>query len=348
MNPLPLLILLVLTAGLLFWPRRGLLWRWRAGEQARTRIQIEDALKYIYLCEMEGRRPSLPGIAGRLQIPENQAATLVQSMQDQDLVSLDGLELRLTDDARAYALHVVRAHRLWERHLADETGYAEHQWHARAEQAEHELTPAAAEELAAQLNHPLTDPHGDPIPTLTGEVAARPGQPLTTLPAGQTARILHLEDEPEALYAQLVADGFYPGMRLRVLDQAETKLRVWGDGNEHTLAPIAAATITVEPVTNGVPAAPGPTLADLSPYERGRISELSPRCRGAERRRFLDLGFVPGTEVMAELVSPGGDPTAYRVRDTLIALRAEQACFIHIEPLITSDGPEFRLEEVAA
>jgi Fe2+ transport system protein FeoA len=42
------------------------------------------------------------------------------------------------------------------------------------------------------------------------------------------------------------------------------------------------------------------------------------------------LGILPGTAVEAELVSPGGDPTAYRVRGTLLALRAEQAQNIHI------------------
>ena len=39
----------------------------------------------------------------------------------------------------------------------------------------------------------------------------------------------------------------------------------------------------------------------------------------------MDLGFVPGTLVEVELRGPMGDPTAYRVRETLGALRREQA-----------------------
>ncbi|MBK8048075.1 MAG: ferrous iron transport protein A [Anaerolineales bacterium] len=62
-------------------------------------------------------------------------------------------------------------------------------------------------------------------------------------------------------------------------------------------------------------------------------SWVSPPLRRAERRRFLDLGILPGTPVTAELVSPSGDPTAFRIRDTLIALRREQAGLILIEPL---------------
>lgn len=44
----------------------------------------------------------------------------------------------------------------------------------------------------------------------------------------------------------------------------------------------------------------------------------------------MDLGIVPGTTVEAEYDSPSGDPTAYRIRGTLIALRREQADQINI------------------
>jgi len=42
-------------------------------------------------------------------------------------------------------------------------------------------------------------------------------------------------------------------------------------------------------------------------------------------RRLADLGFVPGTRVECELVSPAGDPAAYRIRGALIALRRRDA-----------------------
>lgn len=42
-------------------------------------------------------------------------------------------------------------------------------------------------------------------------------------------------------------------------------------------------------------------------------------------RRLNELGLVPGTRVSCELVSPAGDPAAYRVRGALIALRAADA-----------------------
>ncbi len=162
------------------------------------------------------------------------------------------------------------------------------------------------------------------------------------------ARIVHLEDEPNVIYAQLVAEGFYPGMVIRVLDKSAQSVRVWADNNEHLLAPIVAAAITVEPVLQPIlDASDRTSLAELRPPERARVLGLSPRCRGAERRRLLDLGIVAGTVVEAELISPSGDPTAYRVRDTLIALRSEQAALITIERL-PSAADERAADERAA
>lgn len=73
-----------------------------------------------------------------------------------------------------------------------------------------------------------------------------------------------------------------------------------------------------------------PCLSDLRPGERGHVISIDQACQGTERRRMMDLGIVPGTLIAVEMTSPGGDPTAYRVRGALIALRQEQARCIRI------------------
>ena len=60
--------------------------------------------------------------------------------------------------------------------------------------------------------------------------------------------------------------------------------------------------------------------------ERAYISRLEPD--GEMTGRLEDLGFVPGTRVDCELLSPSGDPAAYRVREALIALRKRNAACI--------------------
>ena len=44
-----------------------------------------------------------------------------------------------------------------------------------------------------------------------------------------------------------------------------------------------------------------------------------------QRRRLLELGFVPGGEVSAVHESPWGDPVAYAVCGAVIALRRADA-----------------------
>ncbi|NLW10114.1 MAG: ferrous iron transport protein A [Firmicutes bacterium] len=56
------------------------------------------------------------------------------------------------------------------------------------------------------------------------------------------------------------------------------------------------------------------------------------KAKGLMRRRLLDLGLVPATTIEAVRRSPAGDPVAYRVRGTVIALRAEESRLITVRP----------------
>jgi DtxR family Mn-dependent transcriptional regulator len=71
---------------------------------------------------------------------------------------------------------------------------------------EHGLSPAEVDALSARLQHPIRDPHGDPIPTAEGEVAAQRGVPLTIAPLDEPLAILHLEDDSKAAYTGFVVD----------------------------------------------------------------------------------------------------------------------------------------------
>ena len=71
------------------------------------------------------------------------------------------------------------------------------------------------------------------------------------------------------------------------------------------------------------------TLADITVNEKVRILEI--QCEGAYRRRLLDLGLIPGTEVTAVMISPLGNPMAYEIRGSIIALRLEDASKIIVK-----------------
>jgi len=335
---LSLLIIIVVMVWLIFRPERGLFWRWQHARSVTRQVQREDALKHIHRCQRHGRTPTLEGLAGATQVSTNDAAELLSELERHDLVQLEGESFRLTPRGRDYALHIIRAHRLWERYLADETGFAREEWHDRADRAEHSLSPADVDELASELGNPTHDPDGDPIPTAEGTMVPHGGQPLTAMPLDVPVRIVHLEDEPEAIYAQLVAEGLGPGMEARVLELSARRVRFWANGDEHILAPIVAANISVLPVPSIVLEAdePGDKMSSLQPGEQGEVIGISRAISGNQRRRFLDLGILPGTIITAEIRSPGGDPTAYRIRDALFALRREQADMITIRKVSTN------------
>jgi ferrous iron transport protein A len=73
------------------------------------------------------------------------------------------------------------------------------------------------------------------------------------------------------------------------------------------------------------------TLTELSIGKTCRVVQLE--ANGIKRRRFLDLGLVPGTIVIAKRRSPSGDPTAFYIRGTTIALRREETDLIFVEEI---------------
>lgn len=319
----------LLLAGLL-WPERGLFARNHRQRAIAQRVLREDALKHICKTQASGRRPTLQSVAGSLQLKPDRAAGLLREMEQHGLVSYSSGDLRLTENGRRAGLHIIRAHRLWECFLAEHTGLGESEWHARAEHREHLMTPEEADVLSTQLGNPTHDPHGDPIPSAGGLLEPDAGQPLASLEPGQPAFLMHIEDEPENLYAQLVAKGLRVGMSICVLDKNDQQVRFLADGDEHSLAPILAHQIEVLPVADLDDAAQH--LAGFAPGQQVTVLGLARSCRGQERRRLLDLGFVAGTAVTVEMVSPSGEPTAYRVRGTLIALHREQAKLVMVKP----------------
>lgn len=65
------------------------------------------------------------------------------------------------------------------------------------------------------------------------------------------------------------------------------------------------------------------TLDRLRQGQRAVVANV--KSHGLERRRLMDLGILPGTEISVEMGNPLGDPIAYQVRGSVIALRNAQA-----------------------
>ena len=335
-NPLfALLIAAALTVlgFFIFSPERGLFWQWQRTHKMTEHVLREDALKHIFHCENGNENASVESLAGALSISTNRAAEIIAALQSLELLEIKGGVFHLPAAGRDYALQIIRAHRLYERYLAEETGYDEVDWHTKAHQFEHTLSHEDVEALSVHLGNPTHDPHGDPIPMSDGTIVYPEEQmALTDSEADSVVRIVHLEDEPEAIYAQLIAEGLHIGQEIRLLETSPQRIRFWAGNDEHLLAPIFAANITVVPLNKEILTTKpsGLPLSELSVGEVSKVLSLSPRMRGAERRRLMDLGILPGTSVEVEMEAAQGNPVAYRVRGAIIALRKSQAALIRV------------------
>ncbi len=323
--------LAAVVAALLLWPRRGLLARLRRALRATDRVFAEDALKCLYHLDEAGRQATAADLGAALGHGDARVERAVALLESLRLVERAEGRVTMTPAGREHAVHLIRAHRLWERYLADRTGVGPDRWHDEAEEVEHRLTPAETRRLANRMGQPLFDPHGDPIPAPDGSVPPLDGRPLGEVAPGRTVEVVHVEDEPPATYTRLLAEGFAPGLRLTVTGRGEDGIAFLAGGRSHVLGTLEADSVTVRDVVGAPREREHPTLAEIAPGGTARVVALSAACQGAQRRRLLDLGLVPGTDIVAEMSSALGDPVAYRVRGALIALRREQAEWVLVE-----------------
>ncbi|MBR5506624.1 MAG: ferrous iron transport protein A [Clostridia bacterium] len=70
-------------------------------------------------------------------------------------------------------------------------------------------------------------------------------------------------------------------------------------------------------------------LCDICVGERCFVDRV--QTEDGMKRRLYDLGFVPGEKIECVIKSPLGDPKAYLVKNTLIALRCDDSKNIFVK-----------------
>jgi putative ABC transport system ATP-binding protein len=100
--------------------------------------------------------------SGLEEFGQNRATFLLLAQEDWISLSEGTLLLTVRGEKRAQA--AIRRHRLAERLFFDTFGMNEDQLHESAHKIEHSLSPEVTEKICTFLHHPLTCPHGSPIP----------------------------------------------------------------------------------------------------------------------------------------------------------------------------------------
>jgi DtxR family Mn-dependent transcriptional regulator len=128
----------------------------------------EMYLKTIYELVEEGITPLRARIAERLGHSGPTVSQTVARMERDGLVVVTGdRHLELTDLGFDKARRVMRKHRLAERLLTDVIKLDWEQVHTEACRWEHVMSDLVEKRLVTLLDHPHSDPYGNPIPGLS-------------------------------------------------------------------------------------------------------------------------------------------------------------------------------------
>lgn len=318
----------------IFRPKKGLYFLLKSMYQQKDKTIIEDILKYLYHNQTSNNSITTIDLTNTLNFPNTVIIESLKKMMDNELIILEQDSYKLTANGNEYALQIIRAHRLWEKYLSEKTGFHKTEWHERAEKKEHELSASDINNLSTLLGNPKFDPHGDPIPTKKGKMVSKRGVLLSSIKENTVGKIIHIEDEPDIIYKQILAENIHLYSVIRVVENNNMRVVFHSEGEQFVLAPIVASNITVSVLEkNDIEEENIARLSSLKMGETAKIIGLSKESRGEARRRLLDLGFVRGADVGIDLLNPLGDPKAYLIKGTAIALRKDQAAKILINKI---------------
>lgn len=221
---------------------------------------VENFLKAVYAIQTQVEREQSDDEAGEARASTNALAEalgisppsvtdMARRMVENGLVDYRKYYgVRLTESGEQVALRVIRRHRLIELYLVEQLGYELHEVHDEAEHLEHAVSDRFIAAISRKLGDPAVDPHGDPIPTASGEIRHRDLIPLTQLPMGTPGIVSRFQAENDEVLRHMLDRGFKLGAQVEVLaiDPFDGPVTARVDGQERVIGHTIALSILVE------------------------------------------------------------------------------------------------------
>jgi len=183
---------------------------------------VEEYLEAIYRLQERDGAAKTTELAKQLKVALGTITNTVESLEKQTLVVHQPYKgVKLTAKGRKIALNVVRRHRLSECLLVD---ILKLEW-GKAHDAACKLEHAFADKeligpLEKALGNPKACPHGNPIPSASGELKEEHSQTLTKLNAGERGIIVKVTDERQDILQYLGKLGLKPGACVKIEEKA--------------------------------------------------------------------------------------------------------------------------------
>ncbi|MBT5856162.1 metal-dependent transcriptional regulator [bacterium] len=209
----------------------------------------ENYLKTIVKLQKGGEHVKPTLIAEALGVTPSAVTDMAKTLQKDghvDYVPYQGV--RLTVKGQMKGLTMIRRHRIWELYLHKVLGYSWDQVHEEAEMLEHASTDTLINKLEEVLQYPLYDPHGDPIPSKTGQLPPqRDFIMLSAVAPGTCVTVLRVNDHDDGFLRYLDEIGVHIQGQIEVKEKRDfdQSLKVSISGKEVTLSHFAAQNIFV-------------------------------------------------------------------------------------------------------
>ena len=178
----------------------------------------QDYLKVIWSATEWGEPPiTTKGLAARFATTQANVSETMRRLQRHGLVIYQPYKpVTLTGSGKTLAVAMVRRHRLLEAFLAQVLSYGWDEVHDEAERLEHAVSEEFINRIDRCLDHPRTDPHGDPIPGPDGDCTPQAGAiKLSRAEPGEYRVVRVADTDPERL-SRLRRNQVVPGAVLHV------------------------------------------------------------------------------------------------------------------------------------
>lgn len=209
---------------------------------------VQDHIKAIYKLQTEERSVSTSALAIRMGTSAAAVTKMVKHLAGLDLALHTPYHgVRLTGTGEKAALEVIRHHRLVELFLTRIMGYTWDEVDAEAERLEHVISEEFETRIDMLLGHPSICPHGDPIPTLDGQLTEKRLATLAECVAGETVVIARVRDRDSSVLRALTARQMSLHTAVEVLEREapDDLLTVRVGADRHIVGPALAGSVFV-------------------------------------------------------------------------------------------------------
>lgn len=177
----------------------------------------EEYLEAIWHLEQRNKIAKTGDLSQRLNVTMGTASNMIDHLEREGLLEHEHYRgVKLTEKGREAATDVVRRHRLGERFLADILHLDWSRVHDAACKLEHGFSKEVTDSLDTTLGKPRTCPHGNPIPSETGEIVEEEAVPLSELRPGEKASVSRVTEEETEILQYLATLGLMPGAQVVV------------------------------------------------------------------------------------------------------------------------------------